>query len=174
MTTKTAVGLRSERGPILLAVMISMGLIAIDSTIIATAVPSIVRDVGGFSQFPWLFSIFLLAQAVSVPIYGKLADTVGRKPIMLTGIGVFVLGSMLCGFAWSMPVLIASRAIQGLGAGAVAPMAMTIVGDIYSVEERARVQGYLGSVWGIASVVGPTLGGVFSDYASWRWIFFVN
>ena len=174
VTTKTAVGLRSERGPVLLAVMISMGLIAIDATIIATAVPSIVEDVGGFSQFPWLFSIFLLAQAVSVPIYGKLADTVGRKPIMLTGIAVFVVGSMLCGFAWSMPALIASRAIQGLGAGAVAPMAMTIVGDIYSVEERARVQGYLGSVWGIASIVGPTLGGMFSDYASWRWIFFVN
>ncbi|UYM03867.1 MDR family MFS transporter [Solicola gregarius] len=173
-TTKTAVGLRSERGPILLAVMISMGLIAIDTTIIATAVPAIVRDVGGFSQFPWLFSIFLLAQAVSVPIYGKLADMVGRKPVMLIGIAVFVLGSLLCGAAWSMPVLIASRAIQGLGAGAVAPMAMTIVGDLYSVEERARVQGYLGSVWGIASIVGPTLGGVFSDYASWRWIFFVN
>lgn len=171
---KTAVGLRSERGPILLAVMISMGLIAIDTTIIATAVPSIVRDVGGFSQFPWLFSVFLLAQAISVPIYGKLADTVGRKPIMLIGIAVFVIGSMMCGVAWSMPVLIGARAIQGLGAGAVAPMAMTIVGDIYSVEERARVQGYLGSVWGIASIVGPTLGGVFSDYASWRWIFFVN
>lgn len=173
-TPKTAVGLRSERGPILLAVMISMGLIAIDATIIATAVPAIVRDVGGFSQFPWLFSIFLLAQAVSVPIYGKLADTLGRKPIMLTGIAVFVLGSLLCGVAWSMPVLIAARAVQGLGAGAIAPMAMTMVGDLYSVEERARVQGYLGSVWGIASVVGPTLGGVFSDYASWRWIFFVN
>ena len=173
-TTKAAVGLRSERGPILLAVMISMGLIAIDTTIIATAVPSIVRDVGGFSQFPWLFSVFLLAQAVSVPIYGKLADAVGRKPIMLTGIAVFVLGSVLCGVAWSMPVLIVARAVQGLGAGAVAPMAMTIVGDIYSIEERGRVQGYLGSVWGIASVVGPTLGGVFSDYASWRWIFFVN
>ena len=154
--------------------MISMGLIAIDTTIIATAVPSIVRDIGGFSQFPWLFSIFLLTQAISVPIYGKLADTVGRKPIMLVGIAVFVLGSMLCGLAWSMPVLIGARALQGLGAGAVAPMAMTIVGDIYSVAERARVQGYLGSVWGIASVVGPTLGGVFSDYASWRWIFFVN
>lgn len=173
-TAKTAVGLRSERGPVLLAVMISMGLIAIDTTIIATAVPSIVRDVGGFSQFPWLFSIFLLAQAISVPIYGKLADSVGRKPIMLFGIAVFVTGSMLCGIAWSMPLLIAARAVQGLGAGAVAPMAMTIVGDIYSVAERARVQGYLGSVWGIASVVGPTLGGVFSDYASWRWIFFVN
>ena len=109
-----------------------------------------------------------------MPIYGKLADVVGRKPVMLLGIALFLVGSVLCGLAWSMPLLIAFRAVQGLGAGAVLPMAMTIVGDIYSVAERARVQGYIASVWGIASVVGPTLGGVFSEYLSWRWIFFVN
>ncbi len=169
-----AVGLRSERGPILLAVMLSVGLVAIDATILATAVPSVVTDLGGFSQFPWLFSIYLLAQAVSVPIYGKFSDMVGRKPIMMLGIALFILGSVLCGFAWSMGSLIAFRAIQGLGAGAVQPMAMTIIGDIYTVAERARVQGYVASVWGISSVIGPTLGGVFSDYLSWRWIFFVN
>ena len=178
MTTEaaqhSAVGLRSERGPILLAVMLGTGLVAIDATILATAVPAVVDDLGGFTQFPWLFSVYLLAQAVSVPIYGKLADMVGRKPIMLLGIGLFVLGSVLCGFAWSMPALIAFRVIQGLGAGAVQPMGMTIVGDIYSLAERARVQGYIASVWGVASVVGPTLGGVFVDYVSWRWIFFVN
>lgn len=173
-TPRTAVGLRSDRGPILLAVMLSVGLVAIDATILATAVPSVVRDLGGFSQFPWLFSIYLLAQAVSVPIYGKFADMVGRKPIMLLGIGLFVIGSVLCGVAWSMGSLIAFRAIQGLGAGAVAPMAMTIIGDIYSISERARVQGYVASVWAVSSVIGPTLGGVFSDYLSWRWIFFVN
>jgi EmrB/QacA subfamily drug resistance transporter len=172
--TRTAVGLRSERGPILAAVMLSTALVAIDSTILAAAVPAIVTDLGGFTQFPWLFSIYLLAQAVSVPIYGKLADSVGRKPVMLAGIGLFLLGSVLCGVAWSMPLLIAARAVQGLGAGATLPMSMTIVGDIYTVEERARVQGFIASVWGIASVVGPTLGGVFSDYLSWRWIFFVN
>ena len=171
---QTAVGLRSDRGPILIAVMLSVGLVAIDATILATAVPSVVRDLGGFSQFPWLFSIYLLAQAVSVPIYGKFADMVGRKPMMLLGIVLFVLGSVLCGVAWSMGSLIAFRAIQGLGAGAVAPMAMTIIGDIYTLSERARVQGYVASVWGISSVIGPTLGGVFSDYLSWRWIFFVN
>jgi EmrB/QacA subfamily drug resistance transporter len=154
--------------------MLSVGLVAIDATILATAVPSIVKDLGGFSHFPWLFSIYLLAQAVSVPIYGKFADMVGRKPIMLLGIALFVVGSVLCGVAWSMGSLIAFRAIQGLGAGAVAPMAMTIIGDIYSLSERARVQGYVASVWGISSVIGPTLGGVFSDYLSWRWIFFVN
>ena len=171
---RASVGLRSERGPILLAVMLSVGLVAIDATILATAVPSVVDDLGGFTQFPWLFSIYLLAQAVSVPIYGKLADLRGRKPIMLLGVGLFVLGSVLCGFAWSMPALIAFRLVQGLGAGAIQPIGMTIVGDIYTVAERAKVQGYIASVWGIASFVGPTLGGVFSDYLSWRWIFFVN
>jgi EmrB/QacA subfamily drug resistance transporter len=154
--------------------MLSTGLVAIDGTIIATAVPTVVRDIGGASAFPWLFSVYLLVQAVSVPVYAKLADTVGRKPIMLIGIGLFVLGSILCGFAWSMPALIVFRVVQGFGAGAVQPMSITIAGDIYSVQERAKVQGYLASVWGIASVVGPTLGGVFSQYASWRWIFFVN
>lgn len=171
---KAGVGFRSERGPVLAALMLCTGLVALDSTIIATAVPSIVRDLGGFAQFPWLFSIYLLTQAVTVPLYGKLADVVGRKPVMFFGIAVFLLGSVLCGVAWSMPALIAFRALQGIGAGAVQPMSMTIVGDLYTVEERARVQGYIASVWGIASVLGPTLGGVFSQYASWRWIFFVN
>jgi Arabinose efflux permease len=172
--TRASVGLRSERGPILLSLMLSTALVALDSTIIATAVPSIVRDLGGFAQFPWLFSIYLLAQAVCVPIYGRLADLFGRKPIMLLGIGLFLAGSILCGFAWSMPALIAFRAVQGLGAGAVQPMSMTIAGDIYTLRERAKAQGYLASVWGIAAVVGPTLGGVFSDYLTWRWIFFIN
>ncbi len=171
---QTGVGFRSERGPVLIAIMLSSALVALDSTIIATAVPSVVRDLGGFSQFPWLFSIYLLAQAVSVPVYGKLADLFGRKPVLFFGIGLFLLGSVLCGAAWSMPALIAARAIQGLGAGAVQPMGITIAGDLYSVAERARVQGYLASVWGISAVVGPTLGGVFSEYLSWRWIFFVN
>ena len=172
--TRSAVGLRSERGPILGSVMLCTALVAIDATILAAAVPAIVSDLGGFSQFPWLFSIYLLAQAVSVPIYGKLADALGRKPVMFVGIALFLVGSVLCGAAWSMPLLIAARAVQGLGAGATLPMSMTIVGDIYTVEERARVQGFIASVWGMASIVGPTLGGVFSEYLSWRWIFFVN
>lgn len=170
----TGVGFRSERGPVLAALMLCTGLVALDSTIIATAVPSVVRDLGGFAQFPWLFSIYLLTQAVTVPLYGKLADVMGRKPVMFFGIAVFLLGSVLCGVAWSMPALIAFRALQGIGAGAVQPISMTMVGDMYTVEERATVQGYIASVWGIASVLGPTLGGVFSQYASWRWIFFVN
>jgi multidrug resistance protein len=137
-------------------------------------VPSIVSDLGGFSQFPWLFSIYLLAQAISTPIYGRVADVLGRKPVMLTGIGLFLLGSILCGVAWSMPALIVFRAVQGLGAGAVLPMSNTIAGDVYNLAERAKVQGYLASVWGISAVVGPTLGGVFSEYTTWRWIFWIN
>jgi MFS family permease len=154
--------------------MVSTGLIAVDATVLATAVPSIVRELGGFTAFPWLFSVYLLAQAVSVPVYAKLADTVGRKPLMLFGIGMFLLGSILCGLAWSMPALIAFRALQGLGAGAVQPMAITIAGDIYTVAERARVQGYIASVWGASSVIGPALGGLFAQLHLWRWIFFVN
>src|SRR4051812_38308890 len=171
---RSAVGLRSERGPVLIALMLSTSLVAIDSTILATAVPSVVDDLGGLSQFPWLFSLYLLAQAVSVPIYGKLADQMGRKPMMLAGVSLFVAGSLLCGAAWNLPSLIVFRAVQGLGAGAIIPMSQTILGDLYSVAERARVTGYLASVWGASAVIGPTLGGLFSDYASWRWIFFVN
>jgi EmrB/QacA subfamily drug resistance transporter len=172
--SRADVGLRSERGPILLAVMLSIGLVAIDATILATAVPAVVDDLGGFTQFPWLFSVYLLGQAVSVPLYSKLADQYGRKPMMMIGVGLFLVGSLLCGIAWSMVSLIAFRAIQGLGAGAVMPIGMTIVGDIYTIAERAKVQGYLASVWALAAVIGPTLGGVFADYLSWRWIFLVN
>jgi EmrB/QacA subfamily drug resistance transporter len=154
--------------------MLSTALVALDSTIIATASTSIARELGNFAQIPWLFSIYVLAQAVSVPIYGRLADFFGRKHLMLIGIGLFLVGSVLAGFAWTMPVLIASRVIQGLGAGAVLPMSMTIASDIYTLQERAKTQGYLASVWGISAVVGPTLGGVFSEFVSWRWIFFIN
>ena len=168
------VGFRSARGPVLISLMVTTGLIAIDATILATAVPTIVADLGGFTSFPWLFSVYLLTQAVSVPIYSKVADTIGRKPVILLGIGLFGVASVLCGLAWSMPALIAFRALQGLGAGAVQPMAITIVGDLYTVVERAKVQGYLASVWAVSAVVGPTLGGVFAEFASWPWIFFVN
>jgi EmrB/QacA subfamily drug resistance transporter len=154
--------------------MLTTALIALDSTVVATAVPSIVKDVGGFSQFPWLFSIYLLTQAVTVPLYGKLADLVGRKPVMVFGVSVFVAGSLLCGAAWSMGTLIAARAVQGVGAGAILPMGITIIGDLYTLEERARVQGYVASVWGLASVLGPLTGGLFSEYVSWRWIFYIN
>jgi EmrB/QacA subfamily drug resistance transporter len=173
-THAEGVGFRSKRGPVLIALMLSTGLVAIDATVVATAVPSIVDDIGGFTSFPWLFSAYLLAQAVSVPVHAKLSDTIGRKPIMLIGIGLFLLGSILCGLAWSISALIAFRVVQGLGAGAVQPMAITIAGDIYTLTERSKVQGYLASVWAVSSVVGPTLGGVFASLGIWRGIFLVN
>ncbi|WP_068036226.1 MDR family MFS transporter [Nocardia speluncae] len=173
-TAKAGVGLRSDRGAILGSLMLSTGLIALDSTIIATAVLSITASLGGFAQFPWLFSIYLLAQAVTVPIYGKAADMVGRKPVILFGIAVFALGSLLCGLAGNMMWLIVFRGIQGIGAGAIQPMTMTIAGDIYTLAERAKAQGYIAGVWALSSVAGPLLGGVFADYLGWRWIFLIN
>ncbi|WP_207207294.1 MDR family MFS transporter [Xylanimonas protaetiae] len=173
-TPRPGVGLRSERGPVLLSLMLSTALVALDATIIATASSTIARELGSFNQLPWLFSSYLLAQAVSTPVYGRLADIVGRKRLMLVGIGLFFVGSAVAGAAPTMGMLIAGRAIQGLGAGAVMPVSMTITSDIYTLEERAQTQGYLASVWGISSVVGPTLGGVFSQFVSWRWIFWVN
>jgi multidrug resistance protein len=157
-----------------MSVMLSTGLVAIDSTVLATAVPSIVGELGGFHQFPWLFSAYLLGQAVTTPIYAKLSDVFGRKPILLLGVALFLVGSILCAAAWNMVALIVFRAVQGLGAGAVQPTAMTIVGDIYTVAERARVQGYLASVWAISSVVGPLMGGVFSQLGIWRGVFVIN
>ncbi|MCP9273445.1 MFS transporter [Mycolicibacterium arenosum] len=173
-TPDTAVGFRSERGPVLISVMLCTGLVAVDATVLATAVPSIVDELGGFQQFPWLFSAYLLGQAVTTPIYAKLSDVFGRKPILLLGIALFLLGSILCAVAWNMFALIVFRAVQGLGAGAVQPTAMTIVGDIYTLAERARVQGYLASVWAVSSVVGPLLGGVFAQLGIWRGVFLIN
>jgi EmrB/QacA subfamily drug resistance transporter len=154
--------------------MLSVGLVAIDATVLATAIPSIVGELGGFQQFPWLFSAYLLGQAVTTPIYAKLSDLFGRRSILLLGIALFLAGSILCALAWNMVALIVFRAVQGLGAGAVQPTAMTIVGDIYTLAERARVQGYLASVWAVSSVVGPMLGGVFSQLGIWRGVFLIN
>ncbi|MFI2366512.1 MDR family MFS transporter [Promicromonospora sp. NPDC019610] len=173
-TTDTRLGLRGDRGPILGALMLATALVALDATILATASTTIARDLGAFEQVPWLFSAYTLAQAVTVPVYGRLADVFGRKRVILAGIALFLLGSVLCAVAWSMPALIWFRVLQGLGAGAILPMSMTIASDIYTLAERAKTQGYMASVWAVSSVLGPTLGGVFSQFVSWRWIFWVN
>ena len=174
LAASSAVAGSSPKGWILAALMLAMFMAAIEGTIVATAIPSIVADLGGFSRFSWVISAFMLTSAASVPIYGKLADLFGRKPVFLAGAGLFLLGSALCGTAATIEQLVAFRALQGLGAGAVQPITMTIVGDLYRLEERARVQGYLSSVWGISAVVGPAAGGLLVQYAGWPWVFYIN
>lgn len=154
--------------------MLAMFLAAVEGTIVATAMPSIVSALGGFSLYSWVFSIYLLAEAVSIPIYGKLADIFGRKPVFLFGMALFLLGTALCGLSNSMVQLIAFRGLQGIGAGAVMPMATTMVSDLYTLKERPRVQGALSSVWAIASVIGPALGGFIVEQLTWHWVFYVN
>src|SRR6266436_10256445 len=159
---------------ITIALMLGMALAALDTTIVGTALPSIVGKLGGISLYSWVFSIYLLTSTTTVPLYGKLADLYGRKPVFLFGSGLFLLGSALCGAAQSMEQLIIFRAIQGLGAGAVLPIVLTIIGDIFELQERARVQGLFSGVWGLSSVVGPALGGLIVDHFSWRWVFYIN
>jgi EmrB/QacA subfamily drug resistance transporter len=173
MSEQTGAGFKGKR-LLILGMMLTMMLIAMDSTIVATAVPTIVKDLGGFGLFPWLFSIYLLAQVITVPVFGKFGDVLGRRPILFIGCALFLGGSVLSGAAWSMVTLIVFRAVQGLGAGALLTMTTTVAADSFSLKERARVQGYVSSVWGVAAVAGPVLGGLFVDYATWRWIFYVN
>jgi EmrB/QacA subfamily drug resistance transporter len=163
-----------HRGPVLIALMMAMALSAMDNTIVSTAIPQVVRDLGGFSLFSWVFSGYLLTQTVSIPVYGKLADLWGRKPVLIAGTIIFLAGSALSASAWSMVSLIGFRALQGLGAGSIMATVNTLAGDMYDLEERGRVQGYLSSVWGISAVFGPTLGGSLAQYVSWRWIFLIN
>jgi len=163
-----------HRTRILVALMMTMALIAMDTTIVATAIPQVVGDLGGFSLVGWVFSVYLLAQTVTIPVYGKLADLYGRKPILVVGILVFLVGSALSAASWNMVTLICFRGLQGLGAGSIGATVNTVAGDLYDVRERGKVQGYLSSVWGISAVIAPALGGVFAEYASWRWIFLVN
>ncbi|HET7387654.1 MAG TPA: MDR family MFS transporter [Nocardioidaceae bacterium] len=165
---------RDQRTPVLVALILTMALIAMDTTIVATAIPQVVGDLGGFSLVGWVFSVYLLAQTVTIPIYGKLADLYGRKPILVVGVLVFLTGSLLSAAAWDMVALIAFRALQGLGAGSIGATVNTVAGDMYDVSERGRVQGWLSSVWGISAVVAPAIGGLFAEYVSWRWIFLVN
>jgi EmrB/QacA subfamily drug resistance transporter len=165
---------RRGRSLILAACIMATFVSAIESTIIATAMPSIVSELGGFDLFSWVFTIFLLAQVVSIPIYGRLADMFGRKKVFFIGIGLFLTGSLLCGFAWGMVPLICFRAIQGLGAGAVQPIAATILGDIYTPAERANVQGLIASVFGVSAVTGPSLGAFLIEHVSWSSVFWVS
>ncbi|TCP40671.1 EmrB/QacA subfamily drug resistance transporter [Tamaricihabitans halophyticus] len=173
MRTTESAGV-AGRGRVLTALVATMALTAMDTTIVATTVPQVVADLGGFSLFSWVFSSYLLAQTVTIPIYGKLADSYGRKPVLLAGSGIFLLGSLLCAISPNMVSLIIFRAIQGIGAGGAQATISTVASDLYSIAERGRVQAWLSSVWGISAVVAPMLGGAFAEYVSWRWIFLVN
>ncbi|MFD5324606.1 MFS transporter [Streptomyces sp. NPDC127092] len=164
----------TRRGPVVAALMLGMALAALDGTIVSTAVPQIVGDLGGLSVFSWLFSGYLLAVTVTLPVYGKLSDTFGRKPVLIAGIVLFLVGSVLCASAWNMGSLIAFRVVQGLGGGALQGTVQTIAADLYPLKERPRIQARLSSVWATSAVAGPTAGGLLAGYADWRWIFLVN
>ncbi len=164
----------TRRPLVLAAVMASSFMIALEATIVSTAMPQIVGQLGGLQLYSWVFSAFLLTQTATTVVFGKLADLIGRKTVITIGIGIFLVGSALCGFAWSMPSLIVFRLVQGVGAGAVLPVAMTIVGDLYTAHERAKIQGWLASVWAISAVIGPLAGGLIIQHLSWAWIFWIN
>jgi len=164
----------ARRSLVLAACIMATFMAAVESTIVATAMPTIIADLGGFKLFSWVFAVYLLATAISIPIYGRLADIYGRKSVFHLGAGLFLLGSTLSGFAPGMLWLVAFRALQGLGAGGVQPIAMTICGDIYTPSERARVQGLISSVFGVAAVTGPSLGAFLVEHVGWRTVFWVN
>jgi len=166
--------LATRRPLVLAAVMAANFMIAIEATIVSTAMPEIAAELGGLELYSWVFAAFLLTQTATTVVFRKLSDLRGRKTVILMGIAIFLLGSVLCGFAWSMPSLIAFRLVQGVGAGAVQPVAMTIVGDLYSVHERGRIQGWLASVWATSAVLGPLVGSVIIAHWSWAWIFWMN
>lgn len=165
---------RGERLVVTVALLLAMAVAALEQTVVSTAMTRIIAALEGVDIYPWVFSAYLLASTIMTPLYGKLADLFGRRHVLLFGIGVFAFGSMLCGFATSMPALIASRVIQGLGAGALGPIVLTMISDLYSLRERGKIQGYFSAVWGLSSIVGPALGGFLADYVSWRWVFFVT
>src|SRR4051794_25946932 len=154
--------------------MIVLLLASLDQTIVSTALPTIVGELGGISHLSWVVTAYLLASTIAGPLYGKLGDLYGRKLLLQIAIVIFLLGSVLCGAAQDMGQLIAFRAVQGLGGGGLIVTTIAVVGDIIPPRERGRYQGFFGAVFGVSTVVGPLLGGWFVDNLSWRWIFYVN
>jgi EmrB/QacA subfamily drug resistance transporter len=165
---------KRRRWAVTVGVMTGMFLAALEATVVSTAMPTVIASLGGLSHYSWVFSAYLITSTVTVPVWGKLSDLYGRRLFYQLGIAVFLLGSILSGISDSMTQLIAFRAIQGLGAGALIPLGMTIIGDIYTLKERARMQALFSGVWGFSSVIGPVIGGFITDNLSWRWVFYLN
>jgi EmrB/QacA subfamily drug resistance transporter len=159
---------------VLYGVMLSVFLAAMESTVVATAMPRVVESLGGVQIYSWVFSGFLLTSTVTMPLWGRLSDLFGRRPVYLGGLGLFLLGSALSGVSQDMRQLIAFRMLQGLGAGSLMTLGMTTIGELFGLEQRARMQGYVSAMWGVASLLGPLLGGLLTDLGSWRWVFYVN
>lgn len=157
-----------------LGIMLSLFMASMEATVIATAMPTIVGHLGGLAIYSWVFSAFMLASTTTVPIFGKLSDIYGRRPVYAGAMAFFLVGSLLCGQAQSMPQLIVFRAVQGVGAGGLIPLAFTLIGDMFTLEQRTKMQGLFSGVWGVSSIVGPLLGGFLVDQISWRWVFLIN
>jgi len=164
----------SRRAVVTLGVLGGSFLAAIEATIVATAMPTVVQQLGGLAHYGWVFSAYILTSTVTMPLWGRLSDLYGRRPFYLAAVGLFLTGSALSGAAQSLPQLILFRAVQGTGAGGLLPLGMTILGDLYTLEERARTQGLFSGVWGLASIVGPLVGGYVTEALSWRWVFYLN
>jgi EmrB/QacA subfamily drug resistance transporter len=167
------ISLRRRRA-ITAGLLLGMSLGALEATVVGTAMPTVIATLGGLAHYSWVFSAYLLTSTASVPIWGRLSDLYGRRRMYVTGIVIFLIGSMLSGAATSMTMLIVARAIQGLGTGAIIPLSMTIIGELYTLSERARTQALFSGVWGVASVAGPLIGGYITDALSWRWVFYLN
>src|SRR5213083_1866734 len=163
-----------RRWAVTIGVMTGMAIAALEATVVGTAMPTVIASLGGINHYSWVFSAYLVTSTVTVPVWGKLSDLYGRRLLYQIGIGVFLLGILLSCISSSMTELIVFRAIQGLGAGALVPLGMTIIGDTFTIKERAKMQAYFSGVWGLSSVVGPILGGFITDQLNWRWVFWIN
>ena len=155
-------------------IMLSLFLASMESTVVATAMPTIVGQLGGLEHYSWVFSAFMLASTTTVPLYGKISDIYGRRNLYVFAMALFLLGSLLCGWSNSMTALIFARAIQGIGAGGILPLAFILIGEMFTLDQRAKMQGFFSGVWGVSSIIGPLLGGFLVDQLSWRWIFYIN
>src|SRR5918911_878520 len=172
-TPPTPASSRTTQG-IALGAAVATFLSGLDNAVVATAAPTVVGDLGGLNRYAWVFTAYLLSSTASVPLYGKLADLYGRKRVFLAATSTFVLGSALCGLAPSMDALIGFRFVQGLGAGGLYPLTLVIIGDVFPLQQRARLLGLFSALWGVADVLGPGVGGLLTEQVSWRWVFYLN